>query len=77
LIRRNGEEAVRANTAAGLSNTDFVLGSTEDSASSGLLFEHLLIVRVRIAYLDDMFLSTVLRDRGVVELPDDLLADVS
>ena len=60
-----------------LSNTDLILCSAEDTAGGCLLFQHLLLVGVGEANLDEMLFAARLRHRGVVELLDDIVTDVT
>jgi hypothetical protein len=60
-----------------LSNTHLILSSAEDATGGGLLFEHLLLMRIRVADLDQVFFATGLRDGSVVEVLDYLLADIA
>lgn len=69
--RWNGERA-----AASLHATELELSSAELAGSGGLLFEHLLLVSVRVSDLDDVLLSARLGDRSVVELLDHVLTDI-
>ena len=66
--------AVRCTQRPSLGNTDLVLSGTEDAASCCLLLEHLLLVRVGEPNLDEVLLAVGLGHRGVVELPDNLVA---
>lgn len=53
------------------------LSGTELTSSSSLLLKHLLLVCVGVADLHDVFLTTLLRDRCVVECLDDFFADIT
>ena len=53
------------------------LRSTELTRRDGLLLEHLLLMRVGVAYQDDMFLFPVTTNRAVVELLNDLFTRVT
>ena len=64
-------------SAAGLNATVFKLCGTELSGSCSLLLEHLLLMSIRIANLDDMLLSTRLRHRSVVELVNDFFTNIT
>lgn len=75
LVRRKSQIAVGGAQGSSLSDANFILGRAEDSTRRGLLFEHLLLMRVGVADLNEMFLAARLGNRRVVKLADDLLAD--
>jgi hypothetical protein len=51
--------------------------STELTSSGSLLLQKLLLMSVRVANLDDVVLSTWLFDNSIVELLDDVFADIT
>jgi hypothetical protein len=75
--RRDGEVAFGRAQCPSLGNTDLVLRSTEDTASCGLLLQHLLLVCIGKADLNEVLFAAGLRHRSVVELFDDLVADIA
>ena len=76
LIRRHGEISIGSTLCPGLGHANLVLGSTEDTARCGLLLEHLLLACVGVADLNQMFVASRLSYWCVVEVLDDLFADV-
>ena len=50
---------------------------TELTSRRSMLLEHLLLGGIRVADLDDMLFATFTVDTGVVELLDDILANVA
>jgi hypothetical protein len=61
----------------GLKTSVLELGSAELTSSGGLLLKHLLLVRIGVSDLDDVLVATFTADGSVVELLDDLLADIA
>ena len=75
--RGDGEVSVGRAKCPSLSNTDLILRSTEDAASCGLLFQHLLLMCIGKTNLDEVLFAAGLGHRSVVELLDNLVADVA
>ena len=74
---RQWSEAIRSGQGTSLGNADFILCSAEDTTSSGLLFEHLLLMSIRIPNLDQVLVPGALSNSSVVELADDFLTDIT
>lgn len=69
--------AVEETAATGLKTSILEFSSAELTSGGGLLLKHLLLVCIGVADLDDVLLTSLAAHRGVVELLDDILADVS
>jgi hypothetical protein len=68
----------RNQTAAlGLDASKLEFGGTELTSGSSLLLEHLLLLSVRVADLDGVLFAARLSDDAIVEVLDDLLADIT
>jgi hypothetical protein len=64
-------------TARNHAAANFELGSTELTCCSSLLLEHLLFVGIRVADLHYVLFAPRLANGSIVQLFDDLLADVT
>jgi hypothetical protein len=64
-------------SAKSLGTAELELCSTKLTSSGCLLLQKLLLMSVRVANLDHMVLSAWLLDNSIVELLDDIFADVT
>ena len=77
--RADTTETIRSKEAstASLEATILKLSSTELTGGRSLLLQHLLLMGIRVANLDNMLFSTRFADRSVVELPNHFFTDVT
>lgn len=76
-LLRSDETGVHAVDAPGLEDAVLKLGGAERAGGGSLLLEDLLLLRVGVTNLDGVFLSIGNLNGGVIELANDLLADVA
>jgi hypothetical protein len=76
LIRRHAKISIGSTLCPGLGYANLVLSGSEDASRCRLLLEHLLLLCVGIANLNQVLVTSGLGYWGVVEVLDDLLAGI-